>query len=93
MSGQRLQNVGAAIRHTNIESPTFLDRFHNVRQMIEDFNEHYDGEYVPSWLNYLDKSMNSFLDKFCPGFMCVPHKPHPFGNEYHSIADGVTERG
>jgi hypothetical protein len=20
--------------------------------------------------------------------MCVPRKPHPFGNEYHSIADG-----
>ena len=25
--------------------------------------------------------------------MCVPRKPHPFGNEYHSIADGVTENG
>ena len=25
--------------------------------------------------------------------MCVPHKPHPFGNEYHSITDGVTEKG
>ena len=25
--------------------------------------------------------------------MCVPHKPHPFGNEYQSIADGVTEKG
>ena len=37
--------------------------------------------------------MNSFLNKFCPGFMCVPHKTHPFGNEYHRIADGVTEKG
>ena len=25
--------------------------------------------------------------------MCVPRKPHPFGNEYHSIADGATEKG
>ena len=25
--------------------------------------------------------------------MCVHRKPHPFGNEYHSIADGVTEKG
>ena len=32
--------------------------------------------------------MNSFLDKFCPGFMSVPRKPHPLGNEYHIIADG-----
>ena len=61
--------------------------------MIEGFNDHYEGEYVPSWLNCLDESMNSFLDNFCPGFMCVPRKPHPFGNEYHSIADGATEKG
>ena len=60
--------------------------------MIETFNNHYDGEYVPSLLNCLDELMNSFLDKFCPGFMCVPRKPYPFGNEYHSIADGASEK-
>ena len=31
--------------------------------------------------------MNQCLHGFCPGFMCVPRKPHPFGNEYHSICD------
>ena len=51
MSGWRFHNIGAAIRYTNIESPAFLDRFHNVRQMIDAFNEHYDCEYVLSWLN------------------------------------------
>ena len=89
ISGRRFQNIGTAIRYTNIESPAFLDWFHDVRQMIEGFNDHYEGEYVPSWLNCLDESMNSFLDKFCPVFMCVPRKPHPFGNEYHSITDGL----
>ena len=24
--------------------------------------------------------------------MCVPRKPHPFGNEYHNIADGFMEK-
>ena len=93
MSGRRFQNIGTAIRYTNIELPTLLDRFHDVRQIIDGWNDHYEGEYVLSWLNCLDESMNSFLDKFCPGFMCVPRKPHPFGNEYHSIADGATEKG
>ena len=93
MLGRRFQNIGAAIRSTNIELPAYLDRFHDVRQIIEGFNDHYEGEYVPSWLNCLDELMNSFLDKFCPGFICVPRKPHPFGNEYHSIADGATEKG
>ena len=63
-----------------------------MRQVIEAFNEHYDSEYAPSWLNCLDKSMNSFLEKFFPGFICVPRKSHPFGNKYHSIANGVTEK-
>ena len=81
MSGRRFQNISAAILYTNIDSPAFIDRFHNVRQMIDAFNKHYDCEYVPPWLNFLVKPMNSFLDKFFPGFMCVPLKPHPFGNE------------
>ena len=90
MSGRRFHNIGTDIRYTNIESPAFLDRFHDVWKMIEGFNNHYEGEYVPSWLNCLDELMNSFLDTFCPGFMCVPRKPHPFGNEYHMISDGAT---
>ncbi len=32
--------------------------------------------------------MSSWLNQHCPGFMYVPHKPNPSGNEYHSIADG-----
>ena len=44
MSGRRFQNIGAAIRYTNIEFPAFLDRFHDVRQMIDAFNEHYNGD-------------------------------------------------
>ena len=72
ISGRRFQNICGAISYTNIESPAFLDWFHDVWQMIDDFNEHYDCEYVPSWINCLDESMNSFLGTFCPGFMCVP---------------------
>ena len=36
--------------------------------------------------------MNEFFDQFCPGFMVVPRKPHPFGNEYHTICDGDQGR-
>jgi hypothetical protein len=56
--------------------------------MLDAFNNHMDESYIPLWLNCLDKSMNSWLNEFCPGFMCVPWKPHPFGNKYHSIANG-----
>ena len=26
----------------------------------------------------------------CPGYVFCPRKPHPVGNEYHTIADGMT---
>ena len=56
--------------------------------MINAFNDNYEEKYIPLWLSCLDESMNSWLDKFCPGFVTVPHKPHPLGNEYHIISDG-----
>ena len=93
MSGTRFKDITAHIRFTNKATPTvasdgFVDRFHEVRQMLDAFNDHYDRNYVASWLSCLDESMSSWLSKFCPGFMVVPRKPHPFGNEYHTIADG-----
>ncbi len=70
-----------------MEVDGYGDRFHEVRKLIDGFKDYYAHSYITSWLNCLDKSMSSWLNKFCPGFMCVPHKPHSFGNEYHSIAE------
>ncbi len=81
MSLTRFKDIMKAIRCTDKEEPLFfIDRFHEVRQMIDAFNEHYERGYRPSWLSCIDESMNSWLNKFCPGFMTVPRKPHPFGN-------------
>ena len=89
MSFNRFKAIAKAMTYTNKPVPTtFEDRFHEVRQMLTRFNEHYEADYCPSWMNTLDESVNSFTDQNCPGFMCIPRKPHPFGNEYHSIADG-----
>ena len=89
MSLNRFRNIDSAMCYTDIPSPTeYTDKFHQVRQMLDAFNDHMEESYSPSWLNCLDESMNSWLDKNCPGFMVVPRKPHPFGNEYHTIVDG-----
>ena len=32
--------------------------------------------------------MSPWSNIYAPGYMFVPRKPHPFGNEYHTIADG-----
>ena len=70
---------------------TFVNWFHEVCQMIDSFNDHYALEYSPSWLLCIDKLMKMWLNKIYPGFMSLPCKPHPFGNEYHLIADEDKE--
>lgn len=46
--------------------------------------------FNPSWLTCLDESMVIFFNAFAPGWMNVKRKPHPFGNEYHTIACADT---
>ncbi len=85
----QFNDIMATIRYTSKDAPLmFMDRFHEVRKMIDAFNNHYSTEYMPSWLSCIDESMNTWLNKFCPGFMALPRKPRPFGNKYHSIANG-----
>jgi len=82
-----------ALRFTNTPQPQYNDRFHDVRQMIEAFNNHYMENYTPGWISCIDESMIDWLNKYCPGWMCVPRKPHPFGNEYHTICDCDLTKG
>ena len=44
----RFISIISVMRFTNKPSPSFLDRFHDVRQMIKNFNEHYLENYTPS---------------------------------------------
>jgi hypothetical protein len=59
-----------------------------MRELQDAFNAHHAENYSPSWLSSLDESINTQLNKNCPDFMIVERKPHPSGNEYHSIAYG-----
>ncbi len=93
MTRNRFEDIMSALKYTDKEPPsTFVDRFHKVRRMIDGFNDHDASEYSPSWLSCIAESMNVWLNKIGPGFMSLPRKPHPFGNEYHSIADGDKGR-
>ena len=50
------------------------------------------GRYICSCLDsLLDKSMSIWhsMDT-CPGWVFCPCKPHPFGNEYHSMCCGKS---
>ena len=59
--------------------------------MVDEWNANMDTNSSPSWKNCLDESMSKWLNEYtCPGFMFVPRKPWPFGNEWHDIGCADT---
>ena len=54
--------------------------------MVEAWGTNMKDNFIPGYMNCLDESMSVWTNKFtCPGFMFVPYKPWPFGNEYHTV--------
>ena len=84
MSRTRFELILQHIKYTKLDPPTYKDRFWEVREMLDEWNKNMATNFVPSWINCIDESMSKWLNKYtCPGFMFVPRKPWPFGNEYH----------
>jgi hypothetical protein len=91
MSRNRFENILSSLCFTDTTPPAYKDHFWEVRQMIDAWNENMEQQFSPSWISCLDESMSKWVNEYtCPGFMCVPRKPWPFGNEYHSICCAVT---
>ena len=86
MTRTRFEAILSALTFTDIASPTFVDKFWEVRQMVEAWGTNMKENFIPGYMNCLDESMSMWMNKFtCPGFMFIPHKPWPFGNEYHTV--------
>jgi hypothetical protein len=65
--------------------------FYPVNDLIAAFNEHTQSCFRPGWINCLDESMSLWTNMWtCPGWMYVPRKPHPIGNEYHTLCCGLS---
>jgi len=86
MSGRRFSEILTNLCYTDRQAPSFRDRFWEVRQIVQEWNKWMAENFVPSWINCLDESMSIWTNRWtCPGWVFCPRKPHPFGNEYHSI--------
>ena len=74
------------VAFTDKNPPAFADPFWEVQQMIDAWQTNMNAIFSPVFVNHLDESMSIWTNKFtCPGFMFVPRKPWPFGNEYHTV--------
>ena len=91
-SRKRFDAILNALAFTENNPPDYIDRFWEVRDLIEAWNSNMSDEFVASWVTCLDESMSKWVNKYtCPGFMIVPRKPWQFGNEYHSIVCGMSD--
>lgn len=86
MSRNRFYSITSALSFATSHPPAYKDKFWRVREMIAAWNKNMAEQFTPSWMNCLDESMSTWTSQWtCPGFMFVPRKPWPFGNEYHTI--------
>ena len=77
--------------YTGKEPPQERDPFFPVQDLIDAWNENMKKVFHPSWIVVIDESISVWLNKYtCPGFMCVPCKPWPFGNEYHTACCALS---
>ena len=80
-----------ALAITARQPPAFRDHFWVVREIIEAWNANMTEQFTPSWVRCLDESMSTWTIKYsCPGWMFVPRKPWPFGNEYHTVCRSLS---
>ena len=84
MSRNRFDYIISALRFTNREVP-YEDDFLQMCQLEESWDQNMAQQFFPSWINDLDESMMEWFNKWAPGFMCVVRKPHPLGNEQHTM--------
>ena len=86
MSRKHFDDILSALQFTSDNPPAFVDMFWEVCAMITAWNSNMNQQFSPGYANCLDVSMSVWTNQFtCPGFMFVPCKPWPFGNEYHSV--------
>ena len=91
MSSKWFEVILKALAITARQPPAFRDHFWEVREIIEAWNANMTEQFTPSWVSCLDESMSTWTNKYsCPGWMFVPRKLWPFGNEYHMVCCSLS---
>ena len=87
MTRRRFDKILRSIRYSKKDTPPpYKDRFWEVRDLLKAWNDNMCAVFSLGWVSCLDESMSPWTNKYtCPSHMCVPRKPWPLGNEYHSI--------
>ena len=91
MSFNRFENILRNLSYTYRNLPAYNEKLFHMRQMEYAWNVNMKKVFEPYWVSVLDESMQEWISKYtCPAWMCVGSKPHPFGNERHTISCGFS---
>ena len=86
MSTKWFEVILKALAITARQPPAFRDHFWEVQEIIEAWNANMTEQFTPSWVSCLDESMSTWMNKYsCPGWMFIPRKLWPSGNEYNTV--------
>jgi Transposase IS4 len=92
MSHRHFEAIIRYLEFTSTPALVYKVPFHCIDELVNAFNKHTQRAFVPSWIACLDESMPVWIRQWpCPGWMFVPCKPPPFGNEYHSMCCGLSD--
>ena len=86
MSLNRFEDIIRNLSFSDKNVPEYNETFFHMRQMKDALNANMTKVLEPSWVSVLDESKKEWISKYnCPAWMCVVRKPHPFGDERHTI--------
>ena len=86
MSRRRFDMITIYLKlHDKTTTPDYPDKFHSIRPLVSAWNDNMTKQFSSSWMICLDESMMVWTNKLGPGWLVVPRKPHPVGNECNSI--------
>jgi hypothetical protein len=86
MSRKRFVALTTVLHFTCMPSPCYRDKFWQIHNTICAWNKNVQSFFVAASVLCLDKSMSIWHNQWtCPGWVFCPRKPHPFGNEYHTV--------
>ena len=84
ISCHHFENILINLGYTKNAPPPFCDCFLEVREMLSLWNKNMGTQFSSTSINCINESMSKWVNEYtCPGFMYVPCKQWPFGNEYH----------
>ena len=86
----KFDKILTRLKYTDEDPPHYVGRLFHVRKLVEAQNANISTNLTPVWIPFLDESMMIWTNKFGPGWVVLPRKLHPFGNEWHTICYAMS---